>query len=104
MINVYEWVGWAFLLVMQNAAFTLVSRARNSKSVTYHALAALGSNGVWFASQFLLFGFMLDVLKDGTWIDAAIIGAWYTFWTLVGSVGMHWLALRKLEPRIEGTK
>lgn len=93
----YTWLGWAGLLVLQNAAFTLVSRARNSRSVGYHALAALGSNGVWFASQFLLFGFMLDALKDGTLLDAVMIGAWYTVWTLVGSVGMHWLALNKIE-------
>jgi len=93
----YAWLLWAGLLVMQNAAFTLVSRARNSKSVGYHALAALGSNGVWFFSQFLLFGFMLDVLKNGTWVDAAVVGLWYTIWTLVGSVGMHWLALHKIE-------
>jgi hypothetical protein len=93
----YEWFGWAALLVVQNATFTLVSRARNSKSIAYHALAAVGSNGVWFVSQFLLFGYMLNVLKDGTWVDALPIGLWYTLWTIVGSVGMHWIALHKIE-------
>lgn len=93
----YGWALWAVLLVVQNAAFTLVSRARNSSSIGYHAVAALGSNGVWFASQFLLFGFMLDALKDGTWFDAIAIGVWYTLWTMVGSIGMHWLALNKIE-------
>jgi hypothetical protein len=93
----YEWLAWAVLLVVQNASFTLVSRARNSKSLSYHALAAVGSNGVWFVSQFLLFGYMLDVLKSGSWLAAVQVGAWYTTWTIVGSVGMHYLALHKIE-------
>lgn len=93
----YEWTAWAVLLVVQNASFTLVSRARNSQSLSYHALAAIGSNGVWFFSQFLLFGYMLDVLKSGSWLAAIPVAMWYTLWTIVGSVGMHWLALHKIE-------
>lgn len=93
----YEWFGWAALLVAQNAAFTLVSRARNSKSLGYHAVAALGSNGVWFFSNLLLFKFMLDAFENGTWLDALTLGGWYTAWTMVGSLGMHWLALHKIE-------
>lgn len=93
----YGWVLWAVLLVIQNASFTLVSRARNSSSLSYHALAAIGSNGVWFLSQFLLFGYMLDILKSGSWFAAVQVGVWYTVWTIVGSVGMHWLALSKIE-------
>jgi len=38
---------WAVLLVLQNAAFTMTSRARNSGSDAYHALAAVFSNGFW---------------------------------------------------------
>ena len=95
------WLAWAGLLVVQNAAFTLVSRARNSKSVGYHAVAALGSNGVRFASQFLLFGFMLDVVKNGTWSDAIGLGLWYTIWTIIGSVGMHHIALIMIEPKVK---
>jgi hypothetical protein len=36
-----------FLVLLQNASFTLVSRARNSKSLAYHAGAAVLSNGIW---------------------------------------------------------
>lgn len=35
------------LTILQNASFTWVSRARNSKSVPYHAIAACGSNGMY---------------------------------------------------------
>jgi hypothetical protein len=95
------WLAWAGLLVVQNAAFTLVSRARNSSSLVYHAAAALGSNGVWFASQFLLFGFMLDALARGTWLYAIALGGWYSLWTIVGSVGMHYIALTRIEPKVK---
>jgi hypothetical protein len=39
---------WFLLLVLQNAAFTWVSRARNSGSIGYHAIAAVFSNGIPF--------------------------------------------------------
>ena len=35
-----KWVAWSLLLLIQNASFTLVSRARNSGSLGYHAVAA----------------------------------------------------------------
>jgi len=50
---------WFLLLVIQNAAFTWVSRARNSGSYGYHAIAAVFSNGIWFVSQFILIGMVV---------------------------------------------
>jgi hypothetical protein len=100
--NVWLWLAWAVALIVQNASFTLVSRARNSKSLGYHAAAAVGSNGIWFLSQLFLlnsvFGALLDKGNTVAWLAAA--GGWYTLWTIVGSVGMHWLALHKIEPRV----
>ncbi len=37
-----------FLAFFQNVAFSLTSRSRNRDSWRYHAVAAVGSNGVWF--------------------------------------------------------
>lgn len=84
-------------MILQNAAFTLVSRARNSGSLGYHALAAVGSNGVWFLSQLILFGNMLDIVRTGNVRLAVVVGLYYTACTIIGSVGMHWLALHKIE-------
>ena len=97
----WTWIAWAGMLVAQNAAFTLVSRARNSKSLLYHALASLPSNGVWFASQFILFNEMIEVIKNADWTKAVVLGLWYTTFTMLGSIGMHWIALRKIEPKVE---
>lgn len=91
------WILWGLFLVLQNASFTLVSRARNSGSLGYHALAAVGSNGIWFLSQLILVDKFLQVIRDGNlWLGIAT-GVYYTACTIAGSVGMHYLALRKIE-------
>jgi len=71
------WILWALLLIIQNFAFTMVSRARNSKSIVYHAMAALFSNGIWFASQFILVGMFMRVIKDADWQLAVLGGMLY---------------------------
>lgn len=90
-----SWALWALLLIVQNAAFTWVSRARNSGSYRYHAIAAVFSNGVWFASQFILIGVVVNDLTT----PIAIVGAGllYTAATVVGSVLMHWVLINYLE-------
>jgi hypothetical protein len=86
---------WFLLLVVQNAAFTWVSRARNSGSYGYHTIAAVFSNGVWFASQFLLIGM---VAKPGLPIETiCTYAAIYIAGTVTGSVLMHWISLTYLE-------
>lgn len=93
------WVLWFILLVVQNAAFTLVSRARNSNSLWYHAWAAMFSNGIWFISQFILIDNFIRIIKSGNMYDAGIAAIVYITGTMTGSLGMHWLALRKIEKR-----
>lgn len=86
---------WFLLLVVQTAAFTWVSRARNSGSIGYHALASVASNGIWFFSQLLLIGF---AIKPGLGFDETVrLGIIYVTGTVTGAVLMHWVALRWLE-------
>jgi hypothetical protein len=91
-----EWIVWAAMLVAQNAAFTWVSRARNSGSIGYHATASVFSNGVYIVSMF----FVVDKLHSaGTAGPAQIAGVavFYTVFTVTGSVLMHWVSMRFLE-------
>lgn len=77
-----------FLLVVgQNASFTLVSRARNSGSLAFHAGAAVLSNGVWL----LVFRQMVTKIED----PAAMLT--YLAATVAGSVLMHYVSMRWLE-------
>ena len=89
------WVLWSLLLVVQNAAFTWVSRARNSGSYFYHGIAAIFSNGVWFASQFILIGIVIKEIDNIG--DGLLIGLLYIASTVTGSVTMHWLSTNYLE-------
>lgn len=92
------YLAWAVLLVFQNAAFTWVSRARNSGSDWYHAFAAVFSNGIWFAATFITFERVWTVLKTGDVRLGVMIGAIYVAATVLGSVSMG-MFLRKYVER-----
>lgn len=82
----------AFLLLagttfLQNASFTLVSRARNSNSIAYHAGAAVLSNGIW----------LLVIRQVVQHLDSVGMMAAYLLGSVSGSLAMHWAALRFLE-------
>lgn len=91
------WLAWALFLVLQNAAFTFVSRARNSGSYALHAFAAVLSNGIWICTQFISLGFIIDTLKNGSVVEKLTIGAFYTTFTVAGSVLMHWVGVTYIE-------
>lgn len=89
------WALWAALLIAQNFAFTFVSRARNSASLKRHVIAAVFSNGIWFASQFIIVSKFVDMLKGNLGLGMALAtGLFYTLFTITGSVVSHYWALR----------
>lgn len=91
------WLLWALLLLAQNASFTWVSRARNSASLGYHALASVCSNGIFIAGQFLIFDKFTEVRQSGDALLLAGVIAYYTVFTVIGSVGMHSFLMRHVE-------
>lgn len=77
------------LSFIQNASFTVVSRARNSDSILYHGIASIFSSALW-----------LIVLKNVvTNIDSWQMVAGYMIGTVSGSVGMHWFAMKFFEKK-----
>jgi len=88
---------WAGLLLIQNASFTWVSRARNSGSILYHGVASIFSNGVWFASQIFIVNFIVDAFKSGNLSYLIFIACYYTIFTVTGSITMHYLLMRFVE-------
>lgn len=89
-----EWFVWGILLICQNAAFTWVSRARNSGSVGYHAIASVSSNGIWILSTWIV---IAKVTAATDWTDRVFVALFYTACTVTGSVLMHWASMRYLE-------
>lgn len=92
-----SWLWWAVILLLQNASFTLVSRARNSGSLKYHMLAAIGSNGIWFVGLM----FAVDKIKEAraTHNTLLLVGTalFYTIFTVIGSVAMHYISMKYIE-------
>lgn len=91
------WFIWGILLLLQNAAFTWVSRARNSSNVKYHAVASIASNGVWFASQFFVVDIMMKLKVQPTFWMAAGSGVFYVALTVFSSVFMHKVLMKYVE-------
>lgn len=90
-----DWVIWAVLLVLQNAAHTVTSRARNTKGkagIYYNGVASIFSNGVWFASQFFIVNMLINV-KDKP-AQFVITLAFYVLFTAGGSIAAHWFFMK----------
>lgn len=88
-----DWLVWGLMLIAQNASFTWVSRARNSGSLGYHALASVFSNGIYIVSMF----FVIDKFKAAGPSGIATVAVFYTLCTVTGSVFMHWFSMKYLE-------
>lgn len=88
---------WAALLLAQNASFTWTSRARNSGSDWYHAIAAVFSNGIWFGAYFITFDQVWTVLRTGSVLHGVGVAALYISCTVTGSVLMGKFLRAKVE-------
>lgn len=75
------------LTILQNASFTLVSRARNSSSLLYHTVASILSNGIW----------LLVIRHVVTNFDNWILMVTYVIGAVIGSIGMHYIAMKYFE-------
>lgn len=79
------------LVVLQNASFTLVSRARNSKSLLYHGIASFLSNGIW----------LLVIRQVVLNLDRTDLMITYLIASIIGSIGMHYVAMKFFEKKIK---
>ena len=85
----------AILAFVQNMAFTLVSRSRNSADPGYHRYCAWASNGVWFLCQVCIVKSIWDAIDAGNIGYVIIAGMIYTLSTTEGSVFMMKHLLKK---------
>ena len=79
---------------VQNMFFTWVSRSRNSGDVLKHSVAAIFSNGVWFAcNYFILFPQIMKSVTEGDLVTQLFVMLVYVLGTTLGSVVMMKIAL-----------
>jgi len=75
------------LVVLQNASFTLVSRARNSNSLSFHAIASVLSNGIWLLV-------IKNVVQN---FDKPMMMIVYVIGSVIGSITMHHVSMKYFE-------
>jgi hypothetical protein len=80
-----------FSTILQNASFTLVSRARQTKSLWFHGIASVCSNGVW----------LLVIRQVVTHLDSPILMMTYLVASVTGSLLMHHVSMNYLEKRFK---
>jgi len=92
----------AVLSFIQNMAFTLVSRSRNSGDSGYHRYCAWASNGVWFLCQVMIVKSVWQAIEAGDYFYVFLAGLIYTLSTTEGSVLMmkHLLKTEKGKRRV----
>ena len=77
------------LVIIQNASFTLVSRARNSDSLWFHAIAATLSNTIW-----------LFVIKNVVQnFDKPHLMFVYIIGSVTGSLLIHYISMKYFEKK-----
>ena len=91
-----RWLLWGLLILAQNASFTTVSRARNSGSYSYHAIAAVFSNGVWFLQMFFVVDVFAQVKEVGPTVLIPALMFYITL-TVSSSVATHWFLRTRIE-------
>jgi len=84
MIQILTMLG---LTILQNASFTLVSRARNSNSILYHTIASVLSNGIW----------LLVIRNVVTNFENLTLMITYLIGSVIGSISMHYVAMKYFE-------
>lgn len=77
------------LVILQNASFTLVSRARNSNSLWYHTIASVLSNGIW----------LLVIRQVVLNLDNWVLMITYLVGAVIGSISMHYIAMKYFEKK-----
>jgi uncharacterized membrane protein YfcA len=75
------------LTMLQNASFTLVSRARNSNSILFHAISSVISNGIWL----LVIQQVVTNFKNLPILITYLVGS------VTGSILMHYFSMKYIE-------
>lgn len=90
-----DWLLWGLLLLLQNASFTWVSRARNSGSVAYNGIASVFSNGIWFIGQLVIVNKIVEYKNSPLMLTVCAV--FYTIWCVTGSMGSQYVLMKYVE-------
>jgi len=75
MTNLLPYLGLLCLAFVQNVSFSLVSRSRNRDNMSYHIVASIFSNAVWFMTFRLLVTTNMDLLMMFPYTVGTVLGS-----------------------------
>ena len=70
-----EYLYILILAFFQNVSFSIVSRARNRSSFTYHMVAAILSNAMWYLTFKMLFINNMNLLMFIPYCTGTVLGS-----------------------------
>lgn len=92
-----RWIIWACMLVVTSGSSTLASRARNTPSYAYHAIAAMMSHGTFFVSQLIGIDVLIEVIRTRDPKLALTGFLVYAGASTFGSIASHFVAMHFFE-------
>ena len=92
-----RWIIWGLLLAITNGFSTLVSRARNTPSYSYHGICAAANHATWFIVNVMFVGVAIEVGALTDWRQAGFAWLFYTVCSTVGSVVVHYVSMNYFE-------
>ena len=95
-MDLNQWCVWALLLFSQQFTFLFSSRAKNSGSIKYSALAGIGSHGTWFFAQVY---FVTSILRyaNAPLTEQLGVALFYMTFTILGTISAQIIALKWAE-------
>jgi hypothetical protein len=92
-----SWLVWALVLLAQDCATTILSRAVNSRSLRWHTAAAIFANLIYVVGYLFLVDNLLEVLRSGSILLALAVTIFYVTFATIGSVTSHYISMRWIE-------
>ena len=88
-----QWFVWALLLFSQQFTFLFSGRAKNSGSLSYSALAGVGSHTTWFFAQVFFVNTIIRFANE-PWSTLLPAALFYVTFTILGTTSAQAVALR----------
>jgi hypothetical protein len=98
-----KWLILGVFFSLQNAAFVFNSRARNGRSLTYHGITNLLSNGLFFIQFSALMVEFNRIMNGGHFLTEVVpLGLFFVGAHLTGGLTSHWVAMHWIEEKWTG--
>ena len=92
-----SWLLWGLVLSGYDASTTFLSRACNSGSLRWHAIASMVSNLLYLCRYIFLLENGLEVIRTGNLSDVVLPVLFFLGCTVAGSVAAHYVSMRWIE-------